>query len=122
MIGFVPWAIVQEIYALGADISCLCVKYPHQIVATHPARPQESIPTTHPGVASASSRSRMAAFLLCLFLGTFGAHRFYVGKAGTGFLQIITIGGFFGLWVLIDFIMIISGSFTDASGKKLTNW
>ncbi len=26
----------------------------------------------------------LPAFLLCFFLGMFGAHRFYVGKIGTG--------------------------------------
>jgi TM2 domain-containing membrane protein YozV len=45
-------------------------------------------------------------------------HRFYVGKIGTGLLQLFTLGGF-GIWVLIDFIMIILGSFTDKDGKKI---
>lgn len=48
-----------------------------------------------------------------------GGHRFYVGKMGTGILQIITFGGL-GIWYLIDFIMIIVGAFTDKSGRKLT--
>ncbi len=63
----------------------------------------------------------LPAFLLCFFLGVFGAHRFYVGKMGTGVLQIITLGGL-GIWALIDFIMIIVGSFTDSEGNKLTEW
>ena len=32
-----------------------------------------------------SDKTFMAALLLCLFLGGLGAHRFYVGKTGTGF-------------------------------------
>ncbi|MBW1910264.1 MAG: TM2 domain-containing protein [Deltaproteobacteria bacterium] len=48
-------------------------------------------------------------------------NRFYVGKVGTGILQIITLGGF-GIWVLIDFIMIIIGKFTDKEGSILTEW
>ncbi|MEA1995572.1 MAG: TM2 domain-containing protein [Campylobacterota bacterium] len=28
----------------------------------------------------------LPAFLLCFFFGVFGAHRFYVGKVGTGIL------------------------------------
>lgn len=63
----------------------------------------------------------LPAFLLCFFLGAFGAHRFYVGKIGTGILQIITLGGF-GIWALIDFIMIIVGAFTDKQGNKITQW
>ncbi|CEA00574.1 TM2 domain protein [Pseudomonas saudimassiliensis] len=63
----------------------------------------------------------LPAFLLCFFLGMFGVHRFYVGKIGTGILQIVTLGGL-GIWVLIDFIMIIVGAFTDKSGNKITEW
>ena len=68
-----------------------------------------------------SEKKILPAFLLCFFLGMFGAHRFYVGKVGTAILQIVTLGGF-GVWVLIDFIMIIIGSFTDKEGNKLTEW
>ena len=71
---------------------------------------------------SATDRRILPAFLLCFFLGWFGAHRFYVGKVGTGILMICTFGGFFGLWVLIDMIMILVGAFTDKQGNKLTLW
>jgi hypothetical protein len=47
------------------------------------------------------SRSRLAAALLCWFLGIFGVHRFYVGKVGTGVLMLITLGAL-GVWALID--------------------
>ncbi len=63
----------------------------------------------------------LPAFLLCFFLGMFGAHRFYVGKIGTGIAQILTLGGL-GIWALYDFIMIIIGKFTDAEGNVLTEW
>jgi TM2 domain-containing membrane protein YozV len=68
-----------------------------------------------------SSRSRLAALLLCFFLGVFGVHRFYVGKIGTGVAMIFTAGGL-GIWVLIDFIMIIVGGFTDIDGKFVLDW
>lgn len=68
-----------------------------------------------------SDKKILPAFLLCFFLGFFGAHRFYAGKIGTAILQIFTLGGL-GIWVLIDFIMIIVGSFTDANGRKMTQW
>ena len=71
--------------------------------------------------SDASSKSRLAALLLCLFLGVLGVHRFYVGKVGTGVLMLITGGGL-GIWVLIDLIMIIVGSFRDKDGRPVTNW
>ncbi len=67
-----------------------------------------------------SDKSFVATILLCFFLGGFGAHRFYVGKIGTGILQLLTLGGL-GIWVLIDFIMILVGKFTDAQGNVIKN-
>jgi TM2 domain-containing membrane protein YozV len=69
-----------------------------------------------------SDKSRLAAALLCFFLGGLGIHRFYVGKIGTGIAIILTFGGFFGIWPLIDLIMILIGSFKDKSEKALQNW
>ena len=63
-------------------------------------------------------KSKVTAALLCFFLGAFGIHRFYTGKIGTGVLQLITLGGL-GIWAIIDFIMILTGSFLDANGGKL---
>lgn len=68
-----------------------------------------------------SKKSRLAAFILCGILGTWGFHRFYVGKIGTGLLMILTLGGF-GFWTLYDFILITIGSFQDKGGHKLTKW
>lgn len=67
-----------------------------------------------------SDKNWLATLLLCLFLGGIGVHRFYVWKVGTGILQLITLGGC-GIWTLIDLIMIITGSFTDKDGNKITN-
>ncbi|MSR06531.1 MAG: TM2 domain-containing protein [Gemmatimonadetes bacterium] len=54
-------------------------------------------------------------------LGVFGAHRFYVGKVGTGLLQLCTFGGM-GLWWLYDMILIASGEFRDSDGRRLGYW
>ena len=63
----------------------------------------------------------LPAGLLCFFLGVFGAHRFYVGKIGTGLLQLFTLGGL-GIWMLVDLIMLVSGEFKDKEGNRITEW
>ncbi|MBO7264044.1 MAG: TM2 domain-containing protein [Alistipes sp.] len=65
-----------------------------------------------------SSKNWVATLLFFLFLGGLSVHRFYVGKIGTGILQILTAGGL-GIWWLIDFILIVSGAFTDSKGHKI---
>ena len=65
-----------------------------------------------------SEKGFVATLLLALFLGGLGVHRFFVGKIGTGVLQLITLGGL-GIWALIDVIMIVVGSFKDKDGLPI---
>ncbi|HOK96972.1 MAG TPA: TM2 domain-containing protein [Anaerohalosphaeraceae bacterium] len=65
-----------------------------------------------------SEKSGIACLLFLLLLGPLGIHRFYVGKAGTGVLFLLTCGGL-GLWWLIDLILLVAGSFTDADGNTV---
>jgi hypothetical protein len=68
-----------------------------------------------------SEHSRGVALVLAGILGFFGAHRFYVGKTGTGILMVGTLGGL-GLWYLYDFILIAAGEFRDAEDRRLVRW
>ena len=68
-----------------------------------------------------STRSRGVALALAAVLGPFGAHRFYVGKTGTGLLMLCTLGGA-GLWYVYDLILVAGGSFRDAGGKLVSRW
>ncbi|MBO4838703.1 MAG: TM2 domain-containing protein [Lachnospiraceae bacterium] len=65
-----------------------------------------------------STYSKWTAFILCFLFGTFGVHRFYAGKIGTGLLWLCTLG-FGGIGWLVDIIMILSGSFTDKYGLPM---
>ena len=67
-----------------------------------------------------SEKGFVPTILLCLILGVFGAHRFYVGKVGTGIIQLVTLGGL-GIWSFIDLIMIIVGKFEDKQGYVVKN-
>lgn len=63
-------------------------------------------------------KSKWTAFVLCLLLGEFGAHRFYVDKTGTGFIWFFTFG-FFGIGWILDLIFILLGGFRDKAGQML---
>jgi|GEM_PF-3087380 len=87
-----------------------------------------------------SARSKIALAAWCFFLGGTGVHRFLVGKIGTGLLMLFmpiivgfivgTLGSRFPslslmllpgiIWIAFDFIMIITGNFTDKKGNKIT--
>jgi len=71
------------------------------------------------GSGEVSDKGFVPTLILCLLLGTVGAHRFYVGKIGTGILTIVTLFGFFGIWPLIDLILIATSKFTDKQGRVI---
>jgi len=68
---------------------------------------------------SSSQQDWLVALLLCFFIGVIGAHRFYVGKIGTGLLMVFTLGGL-GIWTFIDLILIIVGKFKNKDGEILS--
>ena len=63
-------------------------------------------------------KKKWIAFVLALFLGGLGIHRFYVGKLGTGIIWLLTGGLLFIGWIL-DVIMILIGAFRDKAGMPL---
>ncbi|TDU26038.1 TM2 domain-containing protein [Arthrobacter sp. JUb115] len=66
-------------------------------------------------------KSFMTTWLLSLLLGGLGVDRFYLGKVGTGLLKLLTFGGF-GIWSLIDLIIILSGGMTDKFRRPLEGY
>jgi hypothetical protein len=74
-----------------------------------------------PAFLDPSDKSRGVATALAALLGPFGAHRFYVGKNGSGALMAVTLGGL-GVWYLYDLIVVAAGDFRDAEGRRLSRW
>lgn len=62
----------------------------------------------------------MIAAMLSLFLGVFGIDRFYLARVVTGILKLLTFGGF-GIWYVIDLILILSGNMKDNFNQPLQN-
>ena len=58
------------------------------------------------GIYGRKPKNKWLAFLLCLFLGPLGIHKFYEGRIGMGILYLITVG-IFGIGWLIDCIILL---------------
>lgn len=82
-----------------------------------------------PNYAVKGSKSKVAAGLLGIFLGSFGVHNFYLGYTGKAVAQllitVLTCGfgaAISGIWGFIEGILILMGNInTDASGKILND-
>ncbi len=65
------------------------------------------------------------AWLLLIFLGMFGIHRFYMGKIGTGIVYLLTfgllgLGYIYDMWTLNDQVTLINaGDISDTPARPL---
>ncbi|MCC2546882.1 TM2 domain-containing protein [Hymenobacter sp. BT175] len=69
-----------------------------------------------PAAPAAEGKSQIVAAVLAFLVGWLGVHRFYLGYTGIGIVQILTFGGFFGIWPLIDLVRICMGSLKPKGG------
>ena len=63
------------------------------------------------------AQSKMTMIIVSFFIGGLGIHRLMMGYSNW-WLMLITAGGC-GIWTLIDFISIITGSMKMAEGRDL---
>lgn len=85
--------------------------------------PSNSVPrngvtyrTNIQGGLTMATKNKLTAILLSIFTGGLGIDRFYLGYTGLGVVKLLTMGGF-GIWALIDLIMICTGSLRPADGS-----
>jgi TM2 domain-containing membrane protein YozV len=65
--------------------------------------------------AAWSEMNWWTTFFLSLFLGCFGADRFYLGSPMLGLFKLITVGGM-GVWWLLDLILLFTNKMRDDNG------
>ncbi len=104
------------------------------VIAKAPEAPQMNAtmvnnpaPTVSMNSAAVPGKSRVVAGLLGLFLGSIGAHNFYLGRTGRAVAQLlITVLSCFllsfisGIWGFIESILILCGNVqVDGNGNPL---
>lgn len=65
--------------------------------------------------AAYSGKSQVTAVILSALVGGLGIDRFYLGYTLLGILKLITLGGF-GIWYIIDLILIATGDLGPKNG------
>lgn len=115
---FYPLSRAMLIFALGAGL-----RYCPAPRAKACPIPSNSVPrngvtysTNIQGGLTMATKNKLTAILLSIFTGGLGIDRFYLGYTGLGVVKLLTMGGF-GIWALIDLIMICTGSLRPADGS-----
>ncbi|MBG6059912.1 hypothetical protein RCH16_003392 [Cryobacterium sp. MP_M5] len=95
-----------------------------QPIPRTPPAPQPGAPAGSAGRLGpvlVSNKSFVLTWLFALLLGIFAVDRFYLGKIGTGLLKLFTLGGL-GVWVLVDLILVLTGTQRDKQGRMLAGY
>ena len=99
----------------GAGTKCThCGQYCTISRQNDTAPPKEQT-AQKPAPPKYSPKSYSMTLFLCIFLGWFGVHRFYVGKNLSGLVYLCSFGGLY-LGNIVDIFSLLSKNFTDADG------
>ncbi len=90
----------------GRQVEDMSSKNPHIIINnSSSASASSTASTSNSNYIRGKRKDKWVALILCIFLGFFGAHKFYEGKTGMGILYLFTMG-LFGIGWIIDIISI----------------
>lgn len=67
---------------------------------------------------STSTKSWNVAVLLSVCLGFLGADRLYLNRTGLGLAKLFTLGGY-GVWWIIDVVLLLTGQMKDDMGREI---
>jgi len=93
---------------------------PPPTAVPHPVAIPHSTPSRQHAVPE-GTKSYVVTLVLSLFLGMWGADRFYLGKTRSAMAKLLTLGGL-GYWWLIDLIMTLCGGSRDQWGLRLEGY
>ncbi|MDE6776603.1 MAG: TM2 domain-containing protein [Oscillospiraceae bacterium] len=104
---------------VDAVICTACGRQVESLAGANQAQPQIVINNSSQSTSSASAsasvnagangkaKNKWTAFLLCLFLGWAGGHKFYEGKIVWGIIYLCTFGLFYIGWI-VDLIILLT--------------
>ena len=110
----------------GEELCEDCKKAINNETTTTPEPETKENTSSQNTTANPNAKSKLAAALFGIFLGTFGVHNFYLGYNGKAIAQLLitilscgALAFVSAIWGLIEGILILTGSITvDADGNE----
>ena len=109
---FYPLSRALLLFAMGAGVMERKVRTAPAAYTANAAQYQN----VQGGNGIMAHKNKLTAILLSVFVGSLGVDRFYLGYVGSGVVKLLTLGGF-GIWTLIDLVLICTGSLRPADGS-----
>ncbi|NDV67658.1 TM2 domain-containing protein [Dysgonomonas sp. 25] len=110
--------VEKEVQEVAENVSEVVEKVEQEATETkHSAEDKVNEVSEKLAPKNVKPQSKITMIFVCWFLGFFGVHRYMMGYSNW-WLMPITLGGCF-IWILLDFIKIITGKMTMADGTPL---